>query len=245
MSVTLYQGDCLEILPTLEAGSVDAVITDPPYLTDDSQVPIRGKENAVIRHTTDSVGLPWGYSLRWIDEVARLEPKHWIVFCNYRMLGDLICGLEQYAKLGCVFTWLQRNRPPMARNVPRLDCEYVVWAKHPRAKNGRIREFKSMVIDVPMLQCGMIASERVVIPGTGKAAHPTQKPLRVIMPFLQRLTEEGDTVLDCFAGTGTTGVAAIKEGRSFVGIERDPGYFDIAKRRIEEAQMQMPLLEVA
>lgn len=243
--VTLHCGDCLEILPTLGAGSVDCVITDPPYLTDDSKVLVRGSAIAPIRNDSHSVGLPWGYSLDWVDEVARLEPKHWVVFCNYRMLGGLITKLEEYTKLGCVFTWLQRNRPPMARNIPRLDCEYVVWAKHPKATNARVREFKSMVLDVNMPQAGLMATERVLVPGSYKAAHPTQKPIAVISPFVERLTNCGTTILDPFMGSGTTGVACIKTGRNFIGIEKDVNYFAIAERRIAEAQAQPVLLEVA
>lgn len=244
--IRLIQGDCLEILPTLEAGSIDAVICDPPYLTDNAQVEAN-TTTAIgeIHNLTYSVGLPWGYSLDWIDVIARLEPKHWVIYCNYRMLGGLIPRLEQYAKLGCVFTWLQRNRPPMTRNVPRLDCEYIVWAKHPKAKNMRAREFKSMVLDVKMPWAGLMAQERILVPGTYKAAHPTQKPLAVILPFVERFTNAGATVLDPFMGSGTTGVACAQTGRNFIGIELDKGYFAIAKKRIAEAQAKVPLLVTA
>jgi DNA modification methylase len=75
--VTLYQGDCLDVLPTLAAGSVDAVITDPPYLTSDSGVTIGGN-GGVAKTYVDSValGMPWGYSLDWVGQVARLKPQH-------------------------------------------------------------------------------------------------------------------------------------------------------------------------
>lgn len=245
-TVSLYRGDCLDILKTLPDGCVDAVITDPPYLTDDARVEAN-TTTAVgeIRNPSYSVGLPWGYSLDWVDEVARLEPKHWIVFCNYRMLGGLITAIERHAKLGCVFTWLQRNRPPMTRNVPRLDCEYVVWAKHPKANNVRVREFKSMIIDARMPWAGLMAKERILIPGTYKAAHPTQKPMDAVLPFVERLTNPGETILDPFMGSGTTGVAAVNTGRRFVGIELDANYFEIAQKRITEAQAQPALFEVA
>jgi DNA modification methylase len=58
-------------------------------------------------------------------------------------------------------------------------------------------------------------------------------------------TNPGDTILDPFMGSGTTGVACVKTGRNFIGMELDKGYYDIAQRRIEQAQMQLPLLEVA
>jgi len=72
--------------------------------------------------------------------------------------------------------------------------------------------------------------------------HVTPKPVRLIENILAHSTNEGDTVLDCFAGSGTTGVACVQTGRNFIGIEIDPTYFAIAERRIKEAQMQ-PRLE--
>ena len=242
--VTLYQGDCLEVLKTLDAGSVDAVVTDPPYLVCGDKVPIRGR--GVVAPTEDSfaVGLEWGYSLDWVQAVARLNPQHWIVFCNYRMLGNLQTEIERYARISGVFVWRKANAPRMTRNVPRLDCEFIVWAKSANATNVRAREFDSQVLDVPMPQAGCFATERILVKGSGQAAHPTQKPLNVIWPFIQRLTEPGWAILDPFMGSGTTGVACVKTGRNFIGIELDPGYFAIAERRIAEAQMQIPLLEM-
>jgi len=72
-------------------------------------------------------------------------------------------------------------------------------------------------------------------------AHPSPKPIEYMQLLVSRLTLPGQTILDCFAGSGTTGVACVQTGRNFIGIEIDPGYFAIAKRRIEEAQMQLRL----
>jgi site-specific DNA-methyltransferase (adenine-specific) len=71
--------------------------------------------------------------------------------------------------------------------------------------------------------------------------HPTQKPLALMEWVIENYTRPGDTVLDCFMGSGTTGVACARLGRNFIGIERDPGYFAIAQRRIEQAQAQLAL----
>lgn len=233
MDYELHCGDCLEVMPTMPANSVDTVITDPPYLTANSGVPI-ASGGGVAKTIVDStvIGMPWGYSLDWIAAVARLEPQHWIVFCNSYMLGGLITEIEKYARLSCVFVWRKSNAPNPTRNVPRFDCEFVVWAKHHKAKNIRAREFTSQVLNVPMPQAGCFATERITLNG-GRAAHPTQKPLAVVRPFVQRLTECGHTICDPFMGSGTTGVAALMEGRRFVGIEMDESYFAIAKRRIE------------
>lgn len=236
--VTLHLGDCLDILPTL--GKVDAIITDPPYLTSDARVPIRG--NGVARRFADStsVGIPWGYDLGWIDHCARLRPDHWIVFANYKMLASLLPALERHAEIACVFVWRKSNAPRMARPVPRLDSEFIVWAKSPSATNGAMSKFDSMVLDVPMPQAGCFATERVLAGGSGQAAHPTQKPLAVMIPLVTRLPS--GVALDPFMGSGTTGVACVRTGRRFIGIEINPDYYAIAERRIREAQMQIPLI---
>ena len=74
--------------------------------------------------------------------------------------------------------------------------------------------------------------------------HPTQKPLSLIKKLVCEFTNEGDTILDPFMGSGTTGVACVQTGRNFIGIEIDPTYFAIAERRIKEAEAQ-PRLEIA
>ena len=243
MSVELHLGDCLDVMRGMDDGSVDAVIADPPYLTGDARVPIRGRGVVARRTESESVGIPWGYSVEWMHEAARLMPKHWIVFCHYLMLGDVCSILARYAKVSAVFTWLKRNAPRMTRPVPRLDTEFIVWARANGARCGRMGEFTSTVIDVPMLQAGCFATERILKPDSGEAAHPCQKPLAVVQPFVDRLPIK--SVLDPHMGTGTTGVACVRAGRRFIGVDNDPVSYAIAERRIAEAQMQPPLWEVA
>src|SRR6478752_230097 len=118
--IDLRLGDCLEILPTL--GVIDAIITDPPYLTGNSRVPIRGKGVAERIEDTESVGLPWGYNLDWVDAAAALEPKHWVVFAHFKMLGGLCSALERHAEISAVFAWRKSNAPRMAdRKSTRLN----------------------------------------------------------------------------------------------------------------------------
>lgn len=229
--IQIYLGDCLEVLPTLTE-PVDAVITDPPYLTRSTGVPIRGKGVTARVHDTVSIGMPWGYGLEWIES---LRPDHWIVYCNYQMLGGLCSALEAQHILGCVFTWRKSNAPQMTRPVPRLDCEFIVWARSHKATCDRMGQFRSMVLDVPMPQAGCFATERLIEYGSGKAVHPTQKPLAVVRPFIARLNTT--TILDPFMGSGTTLVAAKHLGRRAIGIELDERYCEIAARRLQQEVM--------
>lgn len=224
--IQLYLGDCLEVLPHLP--KVDAVVTDPPYLNSENVVPMNCPGGVADRKSESTkLANPWGYSLNWIEDCRSLLPSDWVVFCNFKMLGGLCTELPPAA----VFTWRKSNAPRMTRPVPRFDCEFVVWSHN--GPCGRMGEFDSLVIDCPMLQAGCFATERILKPDSGMAAHPCQKPNAVVFPFVDRVV--GQSILDPFMGTGTAGIAAIKAGKSFVGIESDPSYFEIAVKRIERA----------
>lgn len=240
-AATVYCGDCMKILPTLP--KVDVVITDPPYLTTNAE--IKYEHTGVAKRTmpTHTVGTPWGYSLDWIDLCG--EPFHWVLYANYQMLGGVHGAISSLAQISCVFTWRKSNAPNMTRPVPRLDCEFIVWARSVKAKCDRMGEFKSMVLDVPMPQGGCMATERILEPGSGKSAHPCQKPLAVVYPFVDRLGSHEDTILDPFMGSGTTGVAAIRLGRKFIGIEISEKYCAIAVERIKTEWERMERLRVA
>ena len=75
--------------------------------------------------------------------------------------------------------------------------------------------------------------------GDEYTGHPSQKPIKLLVDLVERYTNKGDTILDPFMGSGTTGVACVQTNRNFIGIEIEPKYYDIAERRIKEAQMQL------
>ncbi len=82
---------------------------------------------------------------------------------------------------------------------------------------------------------------RAKIAGDTFYNHPSQKPIKLIRKLIEKYTNEGDTILDPFMGSGTTGVACVQTGRNFIGIEIEPKYYDIAEKRIKDAQQQMRL----
>jgi DNA modification methylase len=237
--IDLRLGDCLEVLKTLPAGCVDAVVTDPPYIG------LRGgmTQGSVLRGVADSrhqnvtVGELWGNDLTALSEIQRVARYGAIVFCSWSCVAE-IKTLLGGAPVG-LLTWYKRNSQPSMRNRPWYQTEHAWLIEYAPGMNWKPLR---TLVDVPGLPAGCMATERVLQPGSGKAAHPTQKPLALIRELLQAC---GQTVLDPFMGSGTTGVACVQTGRNFIGCEIDPTYYAIAEKRIAQAQEQMRLLEVA
>jgi site-specific DNA-methyltransferase (adenine-specific)/modification methylase len=199
-NATLYLGDCMDILPTLD--KVDAVITDPPYGINENSKKVASRKK--LAAPKDYGDFDWDKAPPpdALIELIRTKGQHQAFFGgNYFTLPPTSCWL----------VWDKLNSGDFA------DCE-LAWTNWPKAVrrlqwrwNGMIRQ------------------------GNEERYHPTQKPLEV-MKWVIELCPKSETILDPFMGSGTTGVAAVQMGRKFIGIEREPKYFDIACKRIEDAQ---------
>ena len=184
-SVSLYRGDCREIMANL--GEVDAVVTDPPYPDID-----KGFEITPINFLSD---LPCRQVVFW--SAVQDFPLSWSAVHIWHKPNG--CSSQHYERI------FERNGQRVCR-VWRVGCVNSEVA----AKMGR-DEYH---------------------------AHPCQKPLKLMGPLVEMVTEEGGTVLDPFMGSGSTGVACIRTGRRFVGIEKDARYFEMARARLENELRQ-------
>lgn len=215
--VTLYCGDCLEILPTL--GKVDALVTDPPYGVSFS---------SNMRKATDSLG-----------SVANDErPFIWFLHHASRCLGDDGCAVV-FHRWDVAETWASAVR------ASGLEVKsQIVWSKGGGGMGDLKRQF-SPSHEPAWFACkkkfafrgGRPGTSVFVVPKVPPAAmvHPTEKPSALFEAFIPYLASESGIVLDPFMGAGATGVACVKTGRKFIGIELDPAYCEIAKQRIEKA----------
>lgn len=227
--ITIYHGDCREILPHLP--EVDMVLTDPPYIG------LKGglvyKHSGVAKSYTDSVtvGDPWNASLDFLAEFDRLCQLGAFVFCSYHFVDQIPAKLPSFKRAGLV-TWQKRNSPYPVNNVPHFTTE-LIWAFR-KGPGLNWRSIKTHY-DIPLLQAGCMASERIV-DETGKAQHPAQKPIE---PISNLLIVGGDSILDPFMGSGTTLIAAKNLNRKAIGIEIEEKYCEIAVKRL--AQEVLPL----
>ena len=216
----LILGDAMEILPTLP--KVDAVITDPPY---------------GINTKSDGSGKlsPWGdlcnsayWYAAWITEARKkLQPAGALWSClNWR-------SLVTFQKAACDINW------PIT--------SLMVWDKKwigPGGNQGLRPSYELVALfanaDFAIADRGLPDVQPFPVGSFKQNGHPAEKPI-ALMDFLVK--HSPGTVLDCFMGSGTTGVAAVSAGRSFIGVEQDEKWFDIACRRIEQAHAQGQLFE--
>ena len=215
-AATLYLGDCRDILPTL--GPVDAVVTDPPYLID---APSGAKVQTMRRDYLDEIyrnGLDVGADLSGL-----FIAPHVISFCNKKQIAQYIFDAEARDYVWTLLTWNKTNPTPFAKNNYLPDTEYIfhMW-KGVGVRGDYSTKKRWFLTDVEKNDFG----------------HPTVKPLSIIKTLVGNSSNADQTIADPFMGSGTTGVAAVQMGRKFIGIEREPKYFDIACRRIEDAQRQ-------
>jgi len=214
----LYLGDCRDVLPTL--GKVDAVVTDPPYGIGESVQAAKVSRNPVPGKSRLGTSMPivnWKAS-DWDNATA----PDAVALARAAARWSVIFGGNFYdlPPTSCWLVWDKLNSGDFA------DCE-LAWTNLPKA----VRRLR-------YLWNGMIKA-----PGETRGDHPTQKPVGVMKWAIQQLPDEASLILDPFMGSGTTGVACANLGRAFIGIEREPTYFDIACRRIEEAYRQPRLFE--
>ena len=215
---TLYCGDCVEVLPTLPR--VDAVITDPPYGMNWNTDSTRFGGGGVVRGEGRQ---DWG---NITGDAQPFDPAPWLQFDRV-----VLFGANHYAArlpVGTTLVWLKKADHLFGTFLS--DAE-IAWMK---GGYGVYCYRKQFPPPSRMAEAG------------GDVAHPTQKPVGLMAWCMDRAgVEQGAVVLDPYMGSGSTGVAAIETGRKFIGIEREPRYFDIACERISRAQAQGTLFAPA
>jgi len=241
--VKLFLGDCLEILPTLEAGSVDAVVTDPPYssggqfrgdrlMTTRTKYVNSDNKDSHLDFTGDNRDqrsyLYW--SALWMGQALRATKPGGIicVFTDWRQLPTTTDAIQcgGWVWRG-IIPWNKTEAARPQKGRFRQQCEYIVWG----TAGPMIEQTETCL---PGFFTYMTMNSN-----NGKV-HIAEKPLKLMLDILNVVNENG-IILDPFLGSGATLEACVKTGRRGIGIEIDPTYYAIAEKRIREAQMQLTL----
>lgn len=213
-NATLYLGDCMDILPTFD--KVDAVITDPPYGIGAD----KGKKGTIPFKGGKAYEMAWHTENTWDKDRPCKEIFDLMVKNSEKAI---IWGGNYFADwLSPQGKWLWWDK---CQTMPTYGDGELAWTN---LSGTTPKKF--------VWANNKIFADRTV------RHHPTQKPLE-LMAWCIEQAGNPKTILDPFMGSGTTGVAAIQLGRKFIGIEREPKYFDIACKRIEQAVAQGQLFE--
>lgn len=273
----LICGDCMDVMPTLPANSVNAIITDLPYsltaLKWDRPIPLAPLWEQFRRLLTPTGVVVLTASQPFTAALVMSNPewfKYALVWEKSRATGFLQAEKRHLKKHEDILvfscgTVVSGNSRQTARNMTYNPQGLVELEKPVRSRNGNMKggalsysggyNSLSPVYRPCYIKPNMNGNGESIAGGgrnqthtnyptsilrfasEAKPVHPTQKPLELMRYLVRTFTNEGDIVLDCCFGSGTTGVAAVAEGRQFIGIEKDTGYFEMGRNRLLDAEL--------
>lgn len=231
---TIIHGDCLDVLRSLPDASVDAVVTDPPYSSGTRREAAKGLRKSMTRGKSDA---------EWFgaDSLTMLGFTWLIHACAVEWQRVLAPG-------GNILSFIDwRMMPHMAGAIESADLRYtglLVWDKTYFGMGRTFRKQHELVLHftkgVGRAALRHDVGDVIACKPIRHGSHPTEKPVALLHTLLSVVCPPGGTVLDPFAGSGTTCVAAKGLGMRYIGIEREAAYVDIARARLGEAQPERP-----
>ena len=241
----IYNMDCLEGMKQIPDGSVDCVITDPPYWHKKSpgkpysqrrqcNTESKFSNSELYNYEGDMIKGMSDFDGTHINELMQImSPKMNImnayIFCSETQVPYYAMWAENNGYMFSILVW---EKPLSIINKNRFsqNLEYIV----------RIYDYGTALNRLPKNELYNRVKKSAPVNGT-KKIHPTEKPVSIVQEFVLLNTQEGGTVLDPFMGSGTTAIACIKEKRHFIGFELSKEYFDKAQKRIKAEQAQLKL----
>jgi site-specific DNA-methyltransferase (adenine-specific) len=224
-NITLYQGDSLKLLKSIEDNSIDLVVMDPPFIFNAAggggAFGHKNRKNMEEMYKSKSEHLKFGFDFKILDELKRvMKLTNIYIFCNKNLLVDLLVYYRNYNF--DILVYHKTNPTPTVNNKYLSDLEYILFVREKGAKLYGNYHSKSKLFSQPQKKREWL--------------HPTIKPLNIIETLINNSSLEGDTILDPFIGSGTTAVACIKNNRHCIGMEIDPEYYELANTRVKDIQ---------
>lgn len=229
----LINDDCFSALKSIPDNSIDLILTDPPY--------------NIAKYSTGNIKFDWRSDINndlapW--DLVELQPKDLVtefkrilkptgnifIFCSYNIIGEYHKVFDPEFDTFQFMVWHKTNPVPNFRKSSFLNsCELIVscWNK------GHTWNFTNQKDMHNFIESGICMGNERVKDGNGKNLHPTQKPVSILEKIVKIASNENDVVLDCFNGVGSTGVAALKHNRRYIGIEIDKKYMDATVQRLK------------
>lgn len=227
----IYNGDAYELIKQIPDNSIDLVVTDPPYLienTNGGKNSSLGKSISNMNSQLSNGELTKSINVGILDEFLRVMKKPNIyIWCNHKQIPMY---LNYFIEKGCKFDiiiWQKPNATPLFSNKYMTDKEYCLYFRNGGYCNPKTYEEAKTVYQEPL----NVGDKKLY-------NHPTIKPYNIIKTLVNNSSKPDDVILDPFLGSGTTAVAAKELGRKYIGFEIDKGFYKIAKDRINGINAQ-------
>jgi len=241
--IKLFKGDALEILKQLEAKSVNLIFADPPYnLSGENYLTCKsGKIAKCDKGSWDQIENIHEFNRKWVEECVRVlkdDGTIWIsgTLHNHPSIGVILKQLNLWIINDII--WFKPNAPPLIQKNRFVPSTELIWFA---SKSKQYYFNYDLAVKLSngkqMRNLWEIPAER------HKTQHPTEKPEKLLERIILVGSKEGDTILDPFMGSGTTGVVSKRFNRNFIGIEIDEKYYDIAKKRIENTPIENNMIK--
>ena len=256
-TVTLYEGDCLEVVPTLPERSIDVIFADPPYNLSNGGITCHaGRMVSVDKGEWDKskgTEADHAFTTEWLKACRRVLKDDGTIWVSGTLHNIYSIGfaMQQLGyKLLNEVCWFKPNASP------NLSCRYfthshetVIWAAKSKESKHKFnyqlmkqiaggKQMRSVWIDI---EVGDQPQDiwSIITPSREEkkyGKHPTQKPIALLERIILASSDPGDAILDPFTGSSTTGVAAIRQRRSFIGIDNDVGFLEVSVNRLKEEE---------
>ncbi len=237
----LYQGDTIQVMRQLDL-QVDVIFADPPYFLSNGGKKIQGRQMVSVDKGSwdklDSLEQINSFNRKWIDACKTLLKDNgtiWVCGTFHNIYSVEMCLKESGFQIINIITWQKSDPTPTWGDLHfNFSSEYIIWAR----KNPKSRHYFNFEL-MKQMNGGVLMPDVWKLPTVGMwektcGKHPTQKPLRLLYRIILASTQIGETILDPFAGSCTTGIAANLLDRKFIGIDQSEDYLNMGVRRKNE-----------
>lgn len=223
-NVKLILGNCLDEMKMIPDKSIDLILTDPPYeLKNHGGGKNEFANRDLVTGKIEFISNGFDYDVVFEEFLRICKIPNILIFCSNNQVSKVMSWFESRNLSVTLLIWHKTNPSPLCNGKHISDVEFIVYVRGKGAtfNNSTPFSYKSKVFTSPIVS----KKERL---------HPTQKSVMMLEQYVNLHSREGDIVLDCFMGSGSTGVACMNTNRKFIGIELNETYFNIAKERIEK-----------
>lgn len=232
----LHHADTYEAIKSIPDKAIDLIITDPPYLLSGLSGGGFAKQSgggiyAKLVEAHDTLGKGFDFTL--FAEFERIQPKlNAYIFCNAKLLKSMLVHLASRDDISTdILVWHKSNARPQPRSRYKFDVEYILYLT---SAGAHLDTFASHFTS-HIYQAGLRNTNNKM------TTHPTEKPLTLIENLVLNSSKEGDTILDCFMGGGTTARACKLHNRNFIGYEIDKDFYEQAKASLKSLQNRLAI----